>query len=185
MRRFVNSIKEQKGYSLIELIAALSIFSLIAGSIYGVINFGFKAYDRVNVENSLRDEGDIIMSAIMSEFYTQAPETVENFSANNETEKGILMKIKLVEKNGEQTVERTVERHVVIDSSDHKVYIYSDQKTTSSAIELKSSVMSGSLIHINNCTNGCTNGLIDVTLELSQTSKGRDHKLTLQSKFGF
>jgi prepilin-type N-terminal cleavage/methylation domain-containing protein len=181
MRRFVNRIKEQKGYSLIELIAALSIFSLIAGSIYGVINFGFKAYDRVNVENSLRDEGDIIMSAIMSEFYTQGPETVENFSSSNETENGILMHIKTEDKSG---VHVSI-RHVVIDNTDHKVYIYNDQKTASSAVELKSQVMSDSRIHINSCTNGCTNGLINVTLELSQTSKGIDHKLKLQSQFGF
>lgn len=182
MRRFVNSIKEQKGYSLVELIAALSIFSLIAGSIYGVINFGFKAYDRVNVENSLRDEGDIIMSAIMSEFYTQGPEIVENFSTNSETENGILMHIKTRDKNND--VHDSVS-HVVIDNSDHKVYIYSNQKSPSSAIELKSQVLSDSIIHINSCANGCTNGLINVTLELSQSSKGRDHKLKLQSQFGF
>lgn len=182
MRRFVNRIKEQKGYSLIELIAALSIFSLIAGSIYGVINFGFKAYDRVNLENSLRDEGDIIMSAIMGELYTQGPETVENFSSNNATENGILMHMKTEDAQG---VQHFSVSHVVIDNTDHKVYIYSDQKSASSAIELKSQVMSDSIIHINSCTNGCTNGLINVTLELSQTSKGRDHKLKLQSQFGF
>jgi len=179
MRRFVNSIKEQKGYSLVELIAALSIFSLIAGSIYGVINFGFKAYDRVTVENSLRDEGDIIMSAIMSEFYTQGPDTVENFSTNNEN--GILMHIKTSDEKGDHVSVR----HVVIDNSDHKVYIYNDQKTAISAVELKSQIMSDSMIHINSCTNGCTNGLINVTLNLSQTSKGREQKLKLQSQFGF
>jgi hypothetical protein len=180
MKQFVNAARDSKAYSLVELIAAISIFSLIAGTIYGVINFGFNAYDRVTVENSLRDEGDVVMSKIMSELYTQSPESVQNY--DDHIEDGITMQIKSIV----DSVESTFQRRIVIDRSDQHVYIYNKSESSSSGLlELKSNILEGSKIHIDGCTNGCTSGLIHVTLVLSQTSKGHEHQLTLQSQFGF
>lgn len=83
MRKFVDLLRREQGFTLIELIAALSLFSLVSGLIYGVMMFGVQSYQRVTMENTLRDESDLLMSAIITEIYTFAPSTVR--SGTNQT----------------------------------------------------------------------------------------------------
>ncbi|MFD1903650.1 PilW family protein [Paenibacillus rhizoplanae] len=86
MRRYVECLKSQQGFTLIELIAAITIFSMVVGIISMVTMFGFRSYHKITIENSLRDEADIIMSSIINELYIFAPERVER------TNDGILLK---------------------------------------------------------------------------------------------
>lgn len=59
-----------KGMTLVELLAALALVSVIGLSIYSVLFGGIKTYDRVMNENELRDEGDYIMVQLINNFYT-------------------------------------------------------------------------------------------------------------------
>lgn len=74
MKRYVNNAK---GISLVELLAAIAISSIIIASIYGVFLSGLNAYKRINIENQLRSEADYIVAAMMNRLYEFAPDGIE------------------------------------------------------------------------------------------------------------
>ncbi|OQP01383.1 Tfp pilus assembly protein [Geobacillus sp. 44C] len=74
MKRYVNNTK---GLSLVELLAAITISSLILASIYGVFFSGLNAYKRIHIENQLRSEADYIVATIMNKLYAFAPDGIE------------------------------------------------------------------------------------------------------------
>lgn len=69
-------VKNQKGVTLVELLATLTIFSIVMAAIYGAWTFGVKAYNRTAIEGQLRDEADYIMTTIMNELYDLNPQEV-------------------------------------------------------------------------------------------------------------
>jgi prepilin-type N-terminal cleavage/methylation domain-containing protein len=73
MKRYVNNAK---GLSLVELLAAITISSLILASIYGVFFSGLNAYKRIYIENQLRSEADYIVATIMNRLYAFAPDGI-------------------------------------------------------------------------------------------------------------
>ncbi|MBB3867619.1 prepilin-type N-terminal cleavage/methylation domain-containing protein [Parageobacillus toebii NBRC 107807] len=73
MKRYVNNTK---GLSLVELLAAITISSLILASIYGVFFSGLNAYKRIHIENQLRSEADYIVATIMNKLYAFAPDGI-------------------------------------------------------------------------------------------------------------
>jgi prepilin-type N-terminal cleavage/methylation domain-containing protein len=73
MKRYVNNAK---GLSLVELLAAISISSIVIASIYGVFLSGLNAYKRINIENQLRSEADYIVAAIMNKLHEFAPDGI-------------------------------------------------------------------------------------------------------------
>lgn len=74
--RFVKKLKREEGVTLIELLAVLSLMGMILGIISTTIFFGFRSYNQVSVENKLREEGDILMSAIIAELYAYSPDRI-------------------------------------------------------------------------------------------------------------
>lgn len=178
MKRFVDFAREERGLSLVELIAALSILSLVMGTIYSVITFGFTAYNKVNVENSLRDEADILMSSVMTQLYTYGPEYVSN----------------IANENGIELSRTTQPNNVVIPSKQIKIAnssLYIADSTapieTGKVDNLKSALLNGSSIQLD-CGNAsaCRDGLIRITLVLEQEDqKHIKHQLKMESRFGF
>ncbi|KAI7263182.1 hypothetical protein KC345_g9205 [Hortaea werneckii] len=77
--------QRENGFTLIELIAAISLFAIVAGIIGSVTMFGFQSYHKITVENKLRDEADLVMSSIITELYTYGPEEIQN------TDSGIML----------------------------------------------------------------------------------------------
>lgn len=61
---------KEAGLTLVELLAALTLASIIAIIAYGILFGGFKTYDRVKTEIDLRDEADVIMATLMSDLFT-------------------------------------------------------------------------------------------------------------------
>ncbi|UJF35982.1 PilW family protein [Paenibacillus hexagrammi] len=178
MKRFANVLKQEQGFSLIELIATLSILSLVIGGIYGVISFGFKAYNKVTVENSLRDEADILMSSIMTQLYTYGPDLVTSIANEN----GIEM-----ERTDPLDGNTLPAKQIKIQN--HALYIMDSSEVESSGKigDLKSELADGSSIELD-CGNAtsCRDGLIAVTLVLEQIDQqGQKHQLQMESRFGF
>lgn len=182
MKKYVDRLKLQQGFTLIELIAAITLFSMIVGIISMVTMFGFRSYHKITIENSLRDDADIIMSSIINELYTFAPERVERTSTND----GILLKKKKSD----------------TDSADEVIKIAFTQgqlvigaETAGPAVDSRTTVMSdltGSLIssatpdgRFCSVASPCDSGLIEITLQLAQKYDGRDYTLEMKSKFGF
>lgn len=75
-KRFVKAIKQEEGVTLIELLAVLSLMAMILGIISTTIFFGFRSYNQVSIENKLREEGDILMSAVIAELYAYSPDRI-------------------------------------------------------------------------------------------------------------
>ena len=63
-------LKNERGLSLVELLATLVITSMIGIIVYAILFNGFKTYDRVKIESELRNEADIIMAELISDLFT-------------------------------------------------------------------------------------------------------------------
>jgi len=77
MKNFVKAFKEEKGVSLLEVIATLLISSIILIVVYNVFIMGIKTYEKVGVEMQLRDEADHIVASILKELYETPIDSVK------------------------------------------------------------------------------------------------------------
>ncbi|THF76947.1 prepilin-type N-terminal cleavage/methylation domain-containing protein [Cohnella fermenti] len=167
MNKFASRLrKEEKGLTLIELIASLSILSTVMIVLYGVVQFGFNSYHKITIENSLRDEGDLLMSSIIAELYELGPTKVSKVG-------------------GEVLLERDGLTHRI--SIEEGALHISDSSGGDGRIETASEVLDSSEIAVI-CPSGiseCGSGLIEIKLELAQSYGGREQTMELSSKFGF
>lgn len=166
MRKFARLIRgNESGLTLIELIAAISIMSMAFITIYGVVHFGFNAYNKIQIENSLRDEGDLLMSTIISQLYDKGAESVQ------QTSDGILLK--------------------GLDNGLYAIQIQDGQLkvdgSTPSEIETRSKLKDDSAIRLvcRPASSQCGSGQIEIKLHLYQTYGGREQDMELDSRFGF
>lgn len=52
MKEFVRHMQSrEQGFTLIELIASLTVFAMIAGIISGLTMFGVRSYDKITIQN--------------------------------------------------------------------------------------------------------------------------------------
>ncbi|MEK3883603.1 prepilin-type N-terminal cleavage/methylation domain-containing protein [Paenibacillus sp. PL2-23] len=159
----------EKGFTLIELIASMALISIFGGIMYTVITFGVSSHNKIQIENGLRDEADLLMSAIINELYTIAPDKVREQS------------------NGIQLIETGV-------AGLNDIYIDGGQLHIRNApLVISSTIESGSSIKLDCEGYGesedgpreCATGLIEIDLVLSKAVQGQSKQLTLRSKFGF
>lgn len=59
--------RNEKGMTLIELLAALLIFGMVASILYSFMLMGVSMYKRVTMETQMRNQGDGLYSQIISE----------------------------------------------------------------------------------------------------------------------
>lgn len=186
MKLFVKLWKEEKGLSLVELIAVLTILSMVMGTIYAVISYGFTAYNKITVENSLRDEADTVMSAIMTEMYTVGPTTITSIANKNGIE---LTRKEISDSSTTAKSEIYLEPAVSEGPSGRTELVMEDMLRSShekQVVEIKSN-LTGSQIQLEcNGIVACNSGLIMVDLHLQQSdNKGIVHTLNMKSRFGF
>ncbi|TXK85383.1 prepilin-type N-terminal cleavage/methylation domain-containing protein [Paenibacillus sp. N3.4] len=184
MNQFVRRMRDQNGFTLIELIASLSLLSLVMGTIYAVITFGFTSYNKVTVENALRDEADIIMSSVMTELYTLGPSTIKSIP-NQEG-------IELIRQPLDSKITETTKSQIIINresGSQKDILLIGGNPldpTGQRAIHIDAN-LTGSTIRLE-CggIQDCHSGLIVINLQLAQDDKkGISHTLNMQSRFGF
>lgn len=65
MSKYIN----QKGVTLVELLATILILSIVSALSYTVLNQGYSNYQRIKVETELRDEADLIMASFVSDLF--------------------------------------------------------------------------------------------------------------------
>lgn len=63
-------LKNEKGLSLVELLATIVITVMIGMIGYAILFNGYKTYERVKVEAHLRDEADLIMAELINDLFT-------------------------------------------------------------------------------------------------------------------
>ncbi|MGO4181912.1 PilW family protein [Paenibacillus sp. MCAF9] len=162
MRKYVSKLRNEEGISLIELIASMALLSIFGGIIYSVLVFGIGTYNKIEVENSLRDEGDLVMSSVINELYTFAPDLIGSTGYGIELSKSDPVEVKMIKiDNGE----------IMVGNRDLKI---------------KSTIAPASTIKlICEKPGACSTGLIEIKLVLNQTHAGKTQQLALESKFGF
>ncbi|MFC5453090.1 prepilin-type N-terminal cleavage/methylation domain-containing protein [Paenibacillus aestuarii] len=176
MKRFVKWMKQEEGFTLAELIASLTILGIVSGTIYAVITFGFNSYNKVTVENALRDEADLIMSSTMTELYTLGPTSIKQVTDGIELTR----------------TEKDLEGHTITHNSQimlkelsGKVGLFTGETGKPATIDAD---LSGSTITLD-CSgkaSECSSGLIEIDLHLAQNdNRGTVHRINLTSRFGF
>ncbi|MBY9077582.1 prepilin-type N-terminal cleavage/methylation domain-containing protein [Paenibacillus sp. HN-1] len=174
MKEFVKRLSSrQEGFTLIELIASLTIFAMIAGLISGVTMFGFRSYHKITVQNELRDEADLIMSSIITKLYTYGPERVQNTAGGIELQRSDAPPETIVVSGTE----------IVISGSGTGSGSASPIAVNS---ELGDSVITASTADGRSCTVGalCESGTIQIKLVLKYEGS-EENRLELESQFGF
>ncbi|MWV46643.1 prepilin-type N-terminal cleavage/methylation domain-containing protein [Paenibacillus sp. HJL G12] len=187
MKNFVKRLRREEGFTLIEMIATLAVMTLVLGLVYSLTVFGMRSYHKISIENSLRDEADLLMSAVITELYTFSPDSVEAKIAGGTT-------AVVLRKNG-------VQAHV-IEIADGKLSIapYQDKGTNPDADpdasvdpigaevtrNIESTLTKDSSLTVD-CTGFtvCQSGTLSISLELEQTYENRPYQLNMQSRFGF
>ncbi|MGZ0086580.1 type II secretion system protein J [Geobacillus sp. C56-T2] len=74
MKRFADG---EKGMTLVEVLAAITISMLIVGAVYAVFLGGVRAYQHIGIENELRSEADYVAARLMNALYAFAPDGLE------------------------------------------------------------------------------------------------------------
>src|SRR5690625_2763352 len=69
--------KSERGITLPELLAVFVVISVLGTVIMSFLISGFKAQTRIQLESELRDEADIIMTEVISDFYTLKASEIE------------------------------------------------------------------------------------------------------------
>ncbi|SFE97352.1 prepilin-type N-terminal cleavage/methylation domain-containing protein [Paenibacillus catalpae] len=174
MREFVKRWrKEEKGLTLVELIATMTLLSIAAGVIFSVITYGMNTYNRIETENALRDDADLLMSSIITELYSYGPDiiAVDTNGIRLVRDNGTREELRIFFENNQLRIgDRTMDTRSDVEVLDQAV-----PEPAASSIDLK-------------CTTSateCSSGLIEIRLVLEQNHNGRDQQLTLESKFGF
>ncbi|MGU3473744.1 type II secretion system protein J [Paenibacillus sp. D51F] len=191
MKRFVDRLRrEDGGFTLIELIAALSLLSVVLGVIYATITFGMSSYERVKIQNSLRDEGDLAMTAIMTKLYAFGPAELSQLGSGSGVE--LIPALAVAGAPQQESI-------WIAKDNQGKGQLYMGKKAGSEEMEsvsgqslaLTSSLVtegekaSSIVLTCEGAGNKCASGLLTIRLRLQQTYGGRDYALDLESRFGF
>lgn len=75
--------KNEKGMTLIELLATVVVLAVLATLSYQVLFQGFSNYSRIKLETELRDDADYIMASLMREVFTYKESEIEFLSESN------------------------------------------------------------------------------------------------------
>ncbi|WP_026906453.1 PulJ/GspJ family protein [Paucisalibacillus globulus] len=68
----------ERGETLVELLAAIVLTSIIGVIGYSLLISGFSTYDRVKDESALRDEADLIIASLINELYPLKNSEIKN-----------------------------------------------------------------------------------------------------------
>ncbi|MNO36981.1 hypothetical protein D3C76_270580 [compost metagenome] len=181
MKKFANLLRRESGFTLVELIVALSLFTVAAGIISGITMLGLRSYHKISIENSLRDEGDLLMSAIITELYTFAPDKVTPTLIQNDDKTQIIDSFITLERQDGTKSRIRIANGILTIAPPDVIDPPADTRT-----KITSRLAQGSTITLE-CQNSipCDSGLISIDLSLVQSYNGRDYPLELKSKFGF
>ncbi|MGB2872206.1 pilus assembly FimT family protein [Psychrobacillus psychrotolerans] len=74
-----NNILNQKGLTLIELLASLIITITLSFFAFNLLTKGLDHYENIKYTNSLRDEADYLMALLVKEIYTTKETEISTF----------------------------------------------------------------------------------------------------------
>lgn len=185
MTKFVKRLRGEKGLTIIELIASLTVLALVVGILYSFTTFGLRSYHKVQIENSLRDEGDILMSSIISELYVFGPESISTqIKTAGTIDNGtlILSKRGAVDREIRILQGKLVIRDKLTGSPLESTDVIRGEISVKSKLRQPESEIKLTCLNIDST---CKSGLIEINLLLEQTFENKVYPLELNSRFGF
>ncbi len=196
MKKFANAFRSDRGFTLVELLTALTLLTVVLGMITSVAIFGFRSYHKIRIENDLREEGDLLVSSVITELYTFAPDRITPLG---EGKRGIILE-RDIEDAGKREQKRiditsagtlrigeTTEMAVGGESpppptAEEEPPVPGDARTDVQAVIKPED----SFVDVEcRLLNPCETGLVKVKFVLSRSYDGRDYELGMESKFGF
>ncbi|MDQ0214534.1 prepilin-type N-terminal cleavage/methylation domain-containing protein [Oikeobacillus pervagus] len=191
MARLKAKIYDKHGLTLVEILAAITIFAILAPIIWGVLVTGQKIYVKQSTEVQFRDDADYVVTLVMNEFYSEPFNYVEKCGKNCikiiQSERTTLapvekdsLKYYEVEKE-EITAEET--RIEIIEENGKTSYKMNDQILETES-DFTGSTLEFFCPNENKKDEKCSSGIIKLTNNMSQPGK-TDQSLTLESEFGF
>lgn len=165
MLQSVKRLQAEQGFTLVELLAVTLILMLVGGLLFSLLHFGINSYEKIKLEQQLREDADYLMSVVMMELYTNAPDAL--IADQN----GFIM-------TGGEII------------GDKAIYIEQGQLFIGNvSVEISSKLAANSVLQLScasqQISSSCSSGLIDVTLVLEAEYGGKQHQLELISKLGF
>lgn len=192
MKKFVDALRSGKGFTMVELLAALTLLTVVLSLITSAAMFGFRSYHKIKIENSLREEGDLLMSSVITELYTFAPDRISPLNGGGN---GIVLER---DKDSGAKERKMIE---ITDSGNlqfgETIELAAGEETppleeNSENIEdprtgVQATIKPGDSFVDVECRllNPCESGLVKVKFVLSRSYDGREYELGMESKFGF
>lgn len=191
-------IFDEKGITLYELLATITILAIVLPVIYGVFQSGLSLYNKIQIEGQIRDDADYAISMMMNSFNSLPYDyvTIEGDSKISlyDTEKTVFEK-NTKENSSFYTYEK---EKITPENAKVRSIEFVDQQLKSetiTAVSINNQILegsgdfTGSKIRLS-CSktaqedkNRCLHGLIYITFVIDQARLKRP--LTLESQFGF
>ncbi len=189
-------IAHEGGFTLLELLAALAISTIVSTIVYSMFITGSKLYQKIQVEGQQRDDADYIATMVLNKMYENAPKLVEEY------EDGAKKGVQLTVSGG-----KIVEQYIVEEDThnDKRIQIYFEggklfiqDRGIITEIESSSANLNAENSAISLGTNGlcnqertrCSSGTVELTLDLQADESFAGsfierEPITLNSSFGF
>ncbi len=198
--QFAKKFGKENGFTMVELLAVLVLMGIVLGLISTTIIYGVKSFRAVSVENILREEADIVMSAVITELYAFSPDRIYVYTDEKTGASGIKLKraqaLKgqpleetIAIRGGQLQIQPTILAKEDNDSTGTPVDVAAAAAKSGAyqATRVNASLISGSSIFVecSNYAQNCDTGLINIKLVLQQQGADRNSAVTLESRFGF
>lgn len=197
----INNFKSEKGITVVELLLALTVSTIVLAIIFPIFTNGIKNYQAVNSEIALRNEADYIVGTILNEIYLFYPDTVkQEIDENKITLRRSFIttadgKRRFIVNDGILNIPSgyTTEK-LEFEIKDNNFYIVRDDtytKVNSDKINILTDSVEGymSTIKLLDCPTerACKNGTLQIifALDFVDTENNRNQPLMLESTFGF
>ncbi|WP_010174007.1 prepilin-type N-terminal cleavage/methylation domain-containing protein [Bacillus coahuilensis] len=187
-------ISDNKGVTLIELLATMAIMSILLPVSYGVLLTGFRAYEMITIEGQFREDADYISALIIQTLYTTpfddskicdgeaAGECVSFIDSTTSTvEQG--SSFYYVNEQGEVDAQTTTNVRLVEQNGSTFWEIGGNVIPTTSTFENSSISLTCTKTTDYNGATLCSEGIIDLHIVANDQESNRS--LTLDSQFAY
>ncbi|EIM05625.1 hypothetical protein A1A1_14954 [Planococcus antarcticus DSM 14505] len=140
-----SKLTNEKGVTLVELLATIVLVSIIAALSYTVLFQGYSNYQRIKVETELRDEADLIMASLISDLFVAKRSELQLVQA---CKSGLVESYVKVSKKGVPTYEtgfknkQTIVRNQPVQFYNESVKLVGSTCTGSASEVLKPNIIS-------------------------------------------
>ncbi|WP_027409478.1 type II secretion system protein J [Anoxybacteroides tepidamans] len=188
MKRYVNN---NKGLSLLELLAAVAISAFILASIYGVLLSGIKAYKQIGIENQLRSEADYVVATVMNQLYQFAPDGIDMTATTDQHLAFVNNKQKVINPSvGWVEEQETAKQTLDIELQNDALFI-NGGKMSSDQLQIISNQSKLSYSCVQKEGNMCYSGIVTFVLAVQDRDHAKPNDVlyikpfVLKTEFGF